>query len=238
MRRRRSGWLTLIAVALPLLMTGAIMFVVFTQVSNAVDDVTSQFDGSLSGDEAESLGLDVDATTLFDPAAAAALVATLDGELAGSPTEFTQVILYPDYAIVVARDPAAPTHVDQYIWRGGEVTGPTPQANLDDLEAMLFDASDVDWAAVGTAAAQAPALTGIEDGEVTHVMADRGFGDGNPLVVRIYVVRGPATAVTSNCPPPVRSRPSTDARPRCSRVEDRRGRWYRAGPVRAISSVG
>ena len=186
-RRRRNGWLTLVSVGLPLLITGAVAFMIFSQVSNAVGQVTDQFDGSLSGDEVESLGLDVDATTLFDPAAAPALVSAFDAALAGSPTEFSQVILYPDYAIVVARDPEQPSHLDQYLWRGGEVTGPTPQSNVEDVEAVLFDASEVDWAAVGALAARAAELSGVEQGEVTHVMADRTFGQGNPLAVRIYV---------------------------------------------------
>jgi hypothetical protein len=69
---------------------------------------------------------------------------------------------------------------------------PTPGAapNLTEpaTEALAFTAGDVRWAAIAGLADRAVELTGVEGGEVTHVIVDRSTFDADlAITIRIYV---------------------------------------------------
>jgi hypothetical protein len=180
-RRGRSGWVTLVAVLLPLLMTAGIFAYVFMKV----DDATDQFNGILDGDETESLGLDVDATSLLETPALVAVADAMDRSVPGMPTEFVTFNVFSDYVVADARDPARPENIDQYIWRGGSVEAPRPQTNRDDIDSLVFTVDEIDWAALGNVIEQAPGLTDVEAGTVDYVSIQKWMGES--IMINVYV---------------------------------------------------
>jgi hypothetical protein len=132
----------------------------------------------------------------FADRGAPALMAAFDAAISGEPTRFLQVVLYPDYAFAQAQDAAAPDHVDEYPWRDGVVGASTPVQLVGegDLEANLWSATDVDWTFIARAVAEAPALTAVEQGTVSHVIVERSvFTPDFALVVHVYVT-GPRSS--------------------------------------------
>jgi molecular chaperone DnaK len=88
-----------------------------------------------------------------------------------------KLVVHPDLATIDVQVPGQPTYVDQYEVREGQVSGPAPQQLLDmeveDLEAELFDLSEVD-AAVIPATAQQMLQSCAGDGfELTHMIVER-----------------------------------------------------------------
>jgi hypothetical protein len=179
--RRRSGWVTLIAVLLPILMTAGIFAFVFMKV----DEATDQFNGTLESDEAESLGLDVEATTLFDTPALVAVTEVIDRSIPGTPTQFLSFNVFADYVVTDARDPERPANIDQYIWRGGSVGAPRPQTNRDEIDSLVFTLDEIDWTALGNVVAQAPGLTDVEAGSVDYISVQRWMGES--IMINVYV---------------------------------------------------
>lgn len=127
---------------------------------------------------------------LFAEGGAPTVVAAFDAAISGEPTRFMQVLLYPDYAFASAQDANIPDHVDEYPWRDG-VVGPSSPVSLvgdGELEANLWNATDVDWTFIARAVAEAPALTTVEAGAVSHIIIDRSvFTPDFAIVVRVYV---------------------------------------------------
>ena len=62
-----------------------------------------------------------------------------------------------------------------------------------DLEANLFSSTDVKWKAIPALVASAVEVTGVEDGEVTHVIVQRNLPFTADVVIRVYV-NGPRTS--------------------------------------------
>jgi hypothetical protein len=126
----------------------------------------------------------------FAEGGAPTVIAAFEGAISGEPTRFVQVLLYPDYAFASAQDANIPTHVDEYPWRDGVVGASSPVQLFgdDDLEATLWNASDVDWTFIARAVAEAPGLTTVEQGAVSHIIVDRSvFTPDFAVVVRVYV---------------------------------------------------
>jgi hypothetical protein len=180
-RPRRSGWVTLIAVLLPILMTAGIFVFVFMKV----DEATDQFNGTLDANETESLGLDVEATTLLETPALVAVTEAIDRSIPGAPTEFISFNVFADYVVTDARDPARPDNIDQYIWRGGSVGSPRPQTNRDEIASLVFTLDEIDWTALGNVIAQAPGLTDVESGSVDYVSIQKWMGES--IMINVYV---------------------------------------------------
>jgi hypothetical protein len=132
----------------------------------------------------------------FADGGAPALIGAFDAAISGEPSRFLQVIMYPDYAFAQAQDAAAPDHVDEYPWRDGVVgaSSPVQLVGEGDLEANLWSATDVDWTFIARAVAEAPALTTVEQGTVSHIIVERSvFTPDFALVVHVYVT-GPRSS--------------------------------------------
>lgn len=158
----------------------------FFKARDAVDQATDLSNSDLSDDDLEALGLPDSVETLWGPGAAQALMDAYTAEL-GDTLRLTEVLIYTDYAFATVQDPAAPTHIDEYGWRSGDVSSPDPQTNDPDLETKLFANTDVNWGLVNVLTEAAPTALGIEQGEVSHVIVSRnGFGSG-VVVIRVYV---------------------------------------------------
>jgi hypothetical protein len=128
--------------------------------------------------------------SLFADGGAPGVIGAFEGAISGEPTRFMQVILYPDYAFATAQDANIPDHVDEYPWRDG-VVGPSSPVSLvgdGELEANLFSAPEIDWTFIARAVAEAPALTTVEAGTVSHIIIERSvFTPDFAVVVRVYV---------------------------------------------------
>ncbi|MFN8021148.1 MAG: hypothetical protein U0Q03_06415 [Acidimicrobiales bacterium] len=131
------------------------------------------------------------AISLFDPAGATAVMGTFDAAISGEPTRILTAAIYPEYAFVQAQDANAPTHVDEYDYRDGFVSDPTPVQLVGDgdLEAALFSITDVDWSFINRAVTEAPGLMPtVEEGVVTHILIERSvFTADFSVTVRVYV---------------------------------------------------
>ncbi len=159
------------------------------KANDAVNEANDLSNPDLSGKDRDALGLGNDVTSLFDPTAAGALATTFEDGLAGDPTQFTEIVVYPDYAFATIQDPDQPSHIDRFGWRSGKIDGGTPQPSFSGLEPpTVFSEADVNWDAIADLAAQAPALAGVEEGKVSHVIINRSvFRDGDPLTINVYV---------------------------------------------------
>ena len=155
--------------------------------NDATERANQLSDPHLSNDDRTALGLTGGEQNLWEGEGMARMAAVFDASIAGEPTNFTQITFYSDYSFAIAQHPTVPNQLDQYGWRLGVVDPPTPQSNDDDAPNMVFTIDQVNWSAIAGVAAQANSLLGITDGEISHIMVDKGiFSDGN-VTVRIYV---------------------------------------------------
>lgn len=188
-KRRGFGWFVFVLViaAGPIIGVGVGIWAVF-KAMDAVDEANDLSDQTLSDRDREALGVSDDVETLFEGDAPGKVAAFFDKELAGEPTQFTEIILYPDYAFATVQDANQPTNLDQYQFRSGKLGGGSPQTSIDDVEASLFSAGQINWVAVAQVAEQAPRLVEVPDGDVSHIMVDHtGSQPEHPVIVRIYV---------------------------------------------------
>jgi hypothetical protein len=102
-----------------------------------------------------------------------------------------EIILYPDYAVLEYQDPAAPTHAERLVWRPSGVTGPDPvslpQGWGAEVEAELFDPSEVRFGRLPAMAQEALAAFDLENPTVTHVIVGRFLPWDAEINVRVYV---------------------------------------------------
>jgi hypothetical protein len=190
-RRNRGwfGWLLMIVfyAAGPVAGIGAGVWALL-EAQDAMDEASELSDPTLSARDRDALGLPDGVETLFEADAPLRIASLYETTLAGEPTKFDQIVLYPDYAFATVQDAAAPTHLDQYQWRSGTIGTPSAQPSSGLVESSLFAAGDINWAAVSQVAAQAPALVPVEGGHVTHITVDHStFQPSFAAVVRIYV---------------------------------------------------
>ncbi len=192
MKRKRSS---LGCLFLCLLLIGPAIGVGFAiwgvlKARDAINQVEDLSDSGLSNADRTALGLRPGVDTLFDPGAAAAVVAAFDTRISGSPTRYTQLLFYSDYSFADAQDPTSPTHIDQYPWRAAKVGSPSPQSNVDNLESKLFSSTDVNWPAIASDVSQAAVLAKVEEGVISHMMVLRPNGG-----VEVFVyVKGPRSS--------------------------------------------
>jgi hypothetical protein len=125
---------------------------------------------------------------LFSGSQAAGVVDQVAVARGADPLQILRAVVYPTYAIIQVQDPAIPEHVDEYLWRGdlGE-PAPVRLGGLDDLEQALYPVDGADWTALPDLVASAPQLTGISDGEVTHVIVARPLPFSTDVRMRVFV---------------------------------------------------
>lgn len=108
---------------------------------------------------------------------------------AGGPSQFAELALYPDYGFVAYRDPAAPDHIDERLWRDGKVDDARPNPIDDRVDASsepkLFTLDEVDLAKVPELVADALTRYDVPV-EVTHVIIDRFLPFDDRVLVRVY----------------------------------------------------
>jgi hypothetical protein len=125
-------------------------------------------------------------SNLWEIATTRPLIDQLDQALPGDPTEFTMVVIYPDYAVAAAQNPDDPANTVGALWRNGAV-GAGPAIPASDIDTHTFTEADVDWDAIGGLVAQAPQLLGAA-GAVTHVIVERwDFDPALPMRILVYV---------------------------------------------------
>ncbi len=119
----------------------------------------------------------------------AASVAALEAGILGDPTNFIEIILYPDYAFATAQDPTQPDHIDRYMLQADGTLGtPEPQTNDPEAASKVFTIDAVQWDAIAALVAEAPRLAAVEEGKVSHVYVDRDiFSEVHDVIVRIYI---------------------------------------------------
>lgn len=200
-RKKSRNWgfsfMMLIIVGSTLLGIGAAVWGVM-QANDAVDDAEQATndaldladeytDPHLSDNDRAALSLTTE-QYLWEGAAMYQLMVALDGGIIGTPTMFTEVDFYSDFAFAVAQNPQQPDHLDRYSWRIGQIETPTPQSNDADAPTKVFGINDMDWAVLATVVAEAPRVLNVEQGELVYVSVSRDmFTEGNPVVARIYI---------------------------------------------------
>jgi hypothetical protein len=189
-KKDRNWGLRLFMLMIVLSVVGGIGAAVYgvMRAKDAVDNAFDASDPELSGNDRSELGLDSDEPFLWVGEAPAAVAAALDNAIAGQPTGFLEISLYPDYAIATAQNPSLPDHFDRYTWRAANVDAGTPMPNDAAAATMAFSIEQMDWAALARVAADAVSISKVEQGEISHITVARDiFGDAPDLVARIYV---------------------------------------------------
>jgi hypothetical protein len=108
---------------------------------------------------------------------------------APSPIEALSLLVYPDHAVLQARDPAAPKNVVQYVYRGGTVTPPVPVKLLGTgkLDDNLFPLEAVHVAVVPKLSRDAKAKANIPEGLVSRVLLKRNLPESMDIQFRVFV---------------------------------------------------
>jgi hypothetical protein len=141
----------------------------------AIESWLSQSDGTDGG-------------SLYTEAAYSRAMAELKKH-APSPIEALSLLVYPDHAVLQARDPAAPKTVVQYVYRGGLVAPPVPVKLLGTgkLEDNLFPLDSVKLALVPKLARDAKAKANIPEGIVARVLLKRNLPETTDIKFRVFV---------------------------------------------------
>ncbi len=162
---------------------GAAIWSVFV-AKDAADKATEITIPDLSGNN----GGDDNAVSELIGGGPAASVAALEASILGDPTNFVEIILYPDYAFATAQDPTQPDHIDRYMLQDGTLGTPEPQTNDPDAASKVFTIDAVQWDAIAALAGEAPRLAAVEEGKVTHIYVNRDvFTEVHDVVVRVYI---------------------------------------------------
>ena len=123
-------------------------------------------------------------------------IAELDEAVGGDPSRFSDVSIYPEYAIVAAQDPEAPDHIDRYIWRDGDVGEPEPvhlSGPQEEVDLQLFPETNVPWDQIPGWVERAEEATAtnepiaIEEPAASYVLVRRSYSDDRPIVVSVYI---------------------------------------------------
>ena len=189
-KKDRNWGLRLFRLLIVLSVVGGIGGAVYgvMRAKDAVDKAFDASDPELSGSDRSELGLDGSEPFLWVGEAPTAVATALDNGIAGQPTSFLEISLFPDYAIATAQNPALPDHFDRYTWRAANVDAGTAMPNDAEAATMTFSIDQMDWAALARVAADAVSISKVEQGEISHITVARDiFGDAPDLVARIYV---------------------------------------------------
>ena len=141
----------------------------------AIESWLTQSDGSEAG-------------SLYTDAAFSRAMAELKKH-APSPVEALSLLVYPDHAVLQARDPAAPKTVVQYVYRSGTVSPPVPVKLLGTgkLDDNLFPLDSVKVATIPKLARDAKVKANIPEGVVSRVLLKRNLPDTTDVQFRIFV---------------------------------------------------
>lgn len=127
---------------------------------------------------------------LFADGQARAMVAEVAEARGADPLRVLKAAIYPTYSFVQVQDPSRAENVDEYAWRDGRLQGDPAPVRLvgdGDLEANLFSSDEVRWNTIPRLVAGAVEATGVEDGEVSHVIVQRDLPFSDAVVIRVYV---------------------------------------------------
>ncbi len=110
-------------------------------------------------------------------------------DAAGDGAKAVEVVLYTDYGFADIRDPEHPSKILEFGWRDGSVQGPerTDPFPGTDLDAESFRMTRVNWDALPSLVANAPARAHFPRGEVTHVIVTSDLPFSDRFIFRIYV---------------------------------------------------
>lgn len=132
----------------------------------------------------------VGSADLLDDGIAGALAAWEDA--IGPTIQAVEVSVYPDYAILEARDPDAPHHVDRWHYeRDGDLLDPDPVSLTDqdeaDLDLVAFPLASVAWDRLPALVDEALAGTDVENPTSVYVYVARDRPTTEAVRWRIYV---------------------------------------------------
>lgn len=141
-------------------------------------------------DGGDGTGIQVGSANLLDSGIAGALDAWRDA--IGPSISAVDVSIYPDYAILEARDPEVPRHVDRWHYeRDGDLLEPDPVSLTDEQEAELelraFPLDSVSWDRLPDLVDQAIASTDVEDPTSVYVTVYRDRPTTEAVRMRIHV---------------------------------------------------
>lgn len=189
---RATMAIVMVAVLGPMILGGVISGLVFFRASNAIESATSP-----GGKPPRP---DLPAVPAIPAAPAAPAVAYFANATSvpgafqasiGSPLKVKEVVVYDQYVIIEAQDPAKPQNVDRYTLRNGLVSGKDPIRLVGDekanLNAHLFDIASLNYALIPTLIADAKRRLAIEDGKPSHVMVDRRLAPKQQPQWRVYI---------------------------------------------------
>lgn len=150
---------------------------------------TAQQALSQAKQKAESLEQATAQENLFTGTAARDVVAKFSQKLGGKPVRARELVLYPEYAILEAQDPANPKHVDRYMYRNGQVGDPEPvsvQSIRGKLEDNLVSLDEVALDKLPALIANTLQQLAYEKAKVTHVIVERNLPFSKHVVMRVY----------------------------------------------------
>jgi hypothetical protein len=106
-----------------------------------------------------------------------------------SPVKALSFLVYPDHAVLQAQDPASPTRVLQYVYRGGIVTEPVPVKLMGTgkLEDNLFPLDSAKLDAIPRLSREAQGKANIPEGSVARVLVKRNLPESMDIQFRVFV---------------------------------------------------
>lgn len=108
---------------------------------------------------------------------------------AGKPVHALKLVVFSDRLVLHAQVAGKPTHVDQYIYRGGRVEEPVPVKlkGAGTLEDNLFPLSEANLDAVPELVRRAVTASAVEQGEVSRVVLKRALPKKRDIEFRVHV---------------------------------------------------
>ncbi|HMJ11636.1 MAG TPA: hypothetical protein VK524_09505 [Polyangiaceae bacterium] len=126
---------------------------------------------------------------LFAGRAALDVVGKFSQHLGGKPVRATQLVIYPEYAIIQAQDPAKPAHIDRYMYRNGVIGDPDPvnvQSVRGKLDDHLISLDEVALDKLPELVAATLRDLGYEEAKVSHVIVESNRPFSKHVVMRVY----------------------------------------------------
>lgn len=182
--------LAFLGVALPV-----VLWFVSRQSSSGSTDVTGALQAAeqaVAEAKQAAEGMGRAATTqenLFEGRAAVDLIGKFSQQLGGKPVRATQLVLYPEYAILQAQDPAKPSHIDRYMYRHGAISDPEP-VNVQGLRGKMDDhlvsLNEVALDKLPELIAATLRDLAYEEAKVSHVIVESNRPFSKHVVIRVY----------------------------------------------------
>jgi hypothetical protein len=110
-------------------------------------------------------------------------------DAAHDPDRLIELTIYPSYLFVAYVDPDQPEHIDQRVWRDGQVGPGSPNPIDDRVDAdtspQRFGLDEVDLSRIPQLVADAPTHYEVPVA-VTHIIVDRFLPFDQRVLVRVY----------------------------------------------------